>query len=106
MRPPDRDEAKRWLAQSQRDLAAAGVLKQAGHFNLACFHSQQAATTFRSSLATLVKSGEILDKFYIPTRYPNGLPGGLPSDTYTRSESADAIRLARRILNEVAKLLR
>jgi HEPN domain-containing protein len=32
-----------------------------------------------------------LDRFYIPTRYPNGLPGGLPFQTYSAKDLQEAI---------------
>ena len=46
---------------------------------------------FRESLA-------ILDQYYVPTRYPNGLPGGIPSDVYTRTQAAEAVEVARQVV--------
>ena len=39
-----------------------------------------------------------LDKFYIPTRYPNGLPEGAPGEFYSPSEAAEAVKLAEAII--------
>lgn len=39
-----------------------------------------------------------LDQYYIPTRYPDALPGGIPSDVFTPEQAAEAIDRA----NEVA----
>jgi HEPN domain-containing protein len=39
-----------------------------------------------------------LDKLYIPTRYPNGLPDITPAEAYTAKEAADAIAAAETIL--------
>jgi HEPN domain-containing protein len=42
--------------------------------------------------------GASLDAFYIPTRYPNGLPGGLPSEAYTREEADRAIEKSSKVV--------
>ena len=39
-----------------------------------------------------------LDLHYIPTRYPNGLPGNLPFEVYTAAQASDALAAARRIV--------
>jgi HEPN domain-containing protein len=39
-----------------------------------------------------------LDKFYIPTRYPNGFDFGAPTDYYTEEEANNAIIQAEAIL--------
>jgi HEPN domain-containing protein len=46
----------------------------------------------------LIKAGRILDKFYIPTRYPNGFDSGAPTDYYTPEEAEMAITQAEVIL--------
>jgi HEPN domain-containing protein len=45
-----------------------------------------------------------LDKFYIPTRYPNGLPDLTPGQTYISQDSTQAIEKAKFFLEEVRKL--
>lgn len=35
-----------------------------------------------------------LDLFYIPTRYPDALPDGVPAEVYTRTQADAAIALA------------
>mgnify|MGYP006311376993 CR=1 FL=1 len=129
MRLPPETQGKRWLAQAGQDLDAASVLLRSGHRNLACFHAQQAAEkavkaflysqgleeVWGHSVASLLRDaashhaafeelraeGAALDKFYIPTRYPNGLPDGLPQDAYTETEATDAIARAERIIETV-----
>jgi len=39
--------------------------------------------------------------FYFPTRYPNGLPGGLPSDVFGGDDSERAIGRAEKIIRAV-----
>ena len=126
-------QGRRWLAQARQDLDAATVLLHAGHRNLACFHAQQAAekagkaflygrgveevwghsvavllhdaASHDASLEVLRPTGAALDKFYITTRYPNGLPDGLPADAYTETEATDAIAKADMVLQAIARCL-
>ena len=46
----------------------------------------------------LVTSARILDKFYIPTRYPIGFESGAPTDFYTAGEAQNDIEQAEAIL--------
>ena len=46
----------------------------------------------------LVNYARMLDKHYIPTRYPNGFASGAPTDFYTEEEARNAIRNAEAIL--------
>lgn len=46
----------------------------------------------------LLDAARTLDKHYIPTRYPNGLEQGAPTEFYTRKEAEDAISYSQKIL--------
>jgi len=46
----------------------------------------------------LLENARVLDKFYIPTRYPNGFDSGAPTDYYTRREAEEAVRMAEEII--------
>ena len=46
----------------------------------------------------LINSARILDKYYIPTRYPNGFDSGAPTDFFTHDEAKNAIKNADEIL--------
>lgn len=126
MNPSSAEEARRWLAQAGKDMDAADVLAKAGHYNLTCFLAQQAAekaskaflysqgaeevwghsvarlveeaASFDESLRPLAVTGALLDKFYVPTRYPNGLPGGIPSAAYSEEEARRAMGWAESII--------
>lgn len=129
------DEAHRWLTHAQDEYQDAEDLRERGRFYLALFHFQQAAekalkaflyahtddrqvffthsvleliqaaVTLDSTLADLEKASR-LDQYYIPTRYPNGLPGGVPSRFYTDpDEAAEASALARQVIEAVARRL-
>ncbi len=43
----------------------------------------------------------LLDRYYIPTRYPNGLPDLTPGKCYFQKDADLCIRAARRLLDRV-----
>ena len=43
-------------------------------------------------------AARVLDKHYIPTRYPNGFDSGAPTDFYTKEEAEDALQKAGDII--------
>ena len=115
-------EATRWLQQAENDLLFAELgLRNQFHAQV-CFQSQQICekavkairycngerfvyghslvepTSPLEELAELRDDFAILDQCYIPTRYPNGLPGGVPYETYTSKQAAEAVRIARRVV--------
>jgi len=47
----------------------------------------------------------VLDQYYITTRYPNGLPGALPYEVYTRKQAETAVRTGELVLNLARKTL-
>ncbi len=129
-----RQEAERWLAQAEDDLAAARVLRQAGHHALAAFHGQQAGEKALKGLwrrldldpwghsavrllgelppgrtnldvEALLPLAAALDKLYIPTRYPDALPGITPSEAFTEEEATRAIEQAGRLMEAVRAVL-
>ncbi len=58
------------------------------------------------SFAPLTESAALLDQFYIPTRYPNGLPApAVPSETYTASQASMAQEAAEKVLAVVRSYL-
>lgn len=131
MRPDARKEYERWHRQATLDLEDAEYNAQGGRHNLACFLSQQAAekalkaylflrghqVVWGHSAAELVgdaalddaefaelkEKASLLDRFYIPTRYPNGLPGGIPSESFTARDSGEAMQAARDIIEFVSR---
>jgi len=133
MRPDPVAESRRWFQQARWDLSAAQLLADNGYFNLACFHSQQSAekalkaflilqgardihghavaqlcddaSGFDPAFRALRRRGALLDKHYIPTRYPNGLPGGLPAEAYGPEDARSAAEIAEEILRAVGQRL-
>lgn len=47
----------------------------------------------------------ILDALYIPTRYPDSLPDGAPTDHFGRLQSDDALRHARALVDAIGTAL-
>jgi HEPN domain-containing protein len=41
---------------------------------------------------------DLADGYYIPTRYPDALPDGVPSEVFTTRQATDAIALAAQVL--------
>jgi HEPN domain-containing protein len=118
-----RAEALRWLLQAENDLGYAELGFREGYYAQVCFQCQQICekalksihfgklekrTVLGHSLIELTKELNIepdlrlelgiLDQYYIPTRYPNGLPGALPYETYTREQTERAIAACRKTI--------
>jgi len=47
----------------------------------------------------------LLDKFYIPTRYPNGLPELTPAEVYSNGDAVSGLDAARKIIAVSRKLI-
>lgn len=113
---------------AREDLQAAEVLCEAKMYAQACFLSQQAAEKAVKSLWRLadaegwghsvkrlildfpekseipdleshLEEASLLDKFYIPTRYPNGLPDLTPGEVYGREDADRGLAAARSLLD-------
>jgi len=53
------------------------------------------------SFESFIRLGMILDRFYIPTRYPNGLPDITPDAAFTEEDAATCVDYSRRIIDAV-----
>ena len=133
MKPDKKQEAQRWLRQAEYELASARHLLAGEHFAIACFMSQQATEKALKALAyfrgdryvlghSLVellshltggypdlaafrqRAGK-LDRYYLPTRYPDALPGGVPAEGYDASETRDAVAVATDIVALAHRLI-
>lgn len=123
--------AERWLAFAQQDLRVAELAMTEAIFNQVCFHAQQCAekalkgwleaqgkvpprTHRMADLLPLLPSGLLgsfaqrvllLDAFYIPTRYPDALPGSLASGLPGNSDALEALEVAHILLNHIQNAL-
>jgi HEPN domain-containing protein len=119
-------EARRWSSQAEDDLKfAKWIAKEKHFFDKGCFITQQAGekilkaclyasgerqvfghslyelaqdlVRLDSKAESIVDQAKLLDRFYIPTRYPNGLPGGVPFQTFGENDLQDAISSVEKI---------
>ncbi len=56
-------------------------------------------------LKELMDAARELDKAYIPSRYPNGVPHGIPSDFFTEADSQRCLDQAETIVKRCTQLL-
>ena len=133
MRRDPEGEGRRWLKQAQEEFQDAQRLREAGRFYLALFLCQQAtekalkaylyfkgeepifshsitellpfAASYDPDFESLVRAKR-LDAYYLPTRYPNSLPGGVPAEYYDdEAEALEAERMAEAVLALVQQKL-
>ena len=119
------EDVTQWLGFANEDLRMAKLAFEEEIYNQVCFHAQQCVeksikaailaqgTTPRRShvivdlmndlsaswLADLADELPKMDLFYIPTRYPDTLPGMLPDGPPSSVEAKDALLLARQVHN-------
>lgn len=126
MRRAPGEEGRRWLEQAKIDLDWTRHLLEQGAYYLVCFLSQQVAE--KALKACLYAQGEeivtghsvdgllerlvrydagvkekraawaCLDGYYIPTRYPNGLPDSIPARVYNEKLARDAASIAEEVV--------
>lgn len=60
---------------------------------------------FDAGLARFRQDCRVLDRHYIPTRYPDSLPEGTPHEAFGAEDADDAIRRAEGILKAVEESL-
>lgn len=114
-----------WLRQAEADLRHARNALASGDYEWSCFAAHQAGEKALKALFRrlgmdawghtltalignlpapaqpdegLIQCAKVLDKHYIPTRYPNGFDSGAPTDFYTAQEAEQAIECAERIV--------
>jgi HEPN domain-containing protein len=129
MKPEATDEGRRWFLQAKQDLDDARYNSEGERYNIACFLSQQSAekalkdflyaegeemvwghsvaelckraTSMDKELEKVRRKAATLDKYYIPTRYPNGLPGGIPSEAFEKRDADRAIEIAEEVIKVI-----
>jgi len=125
-------ESERWLLFAHEDLRMAEMAMGEGLYNQVCFHSQQCAekaikgllahqrkmpprTHRLADLLELLDPDlfaedrieiQLLDRFYLPTRYPDALPGSLPEGLPDAQDAQEALTIAEKVLTQVKQLIR
>lgn len=133
MRNDSIKEGKRWLSQAEEDLKWTKHLAEQGGWYIACFLSQQVtekalkaflyaqgeeivlghsvarlcaeAADYQPEFSEKAKRWNMLDGYYIPTRYPNGLPDGIPAEVFTKDAAISAVSLAEEAVFYVKGLI-
>ena len=59
----------------------------------------------RQNLVALNGLARQLDKLYVPTRYPNGLPDLTPAEVYADDDARAAIEAARTVIDTVETMV-
>ncbi len=130
-----RQESDRWYRQGEADLAAAGDSLRMTRFEWASFQAQQSGEKFLKavwyahgldpwghSLMKLIQDfpandaqpamqqclsqARYLDKMYIPTRYPNGLPDIIPAEAFSNEDASRAIQCAGELKSMALRILK
>ena len=57
------------------------------------------------ALLGFTREAVVLDRFYVPTRYPNGLPNITPDEAYNEEDATTCIKYARKIIDAVQEIL-
>ncbi|MCX7918561.1 MAG: HEPN domain-containing protein [bacterium] len=130
-----RKQAQLWFRQAEADLKAANDSFADRNYEWSCFQAQQSAekalkaylynlgytSLTTHSIKLLINEAQkkekrflkldtparILDSYYIPTRYPNGLDADTaPVDYYDKKDAKQCLNYATLILTTVKQLLK
>ena len=127
-------EESNWFEFAREDLIVAKASLEKGVYNQACFHSHQGVEKmlkgylaaknkdipkthfigvllklcaqmdekFKGLIGRCIK----LDDYYIPTRYPDALPGALAESLPTKEDAEEALLILEEAIDFVKKSLR
>jgi len=126
-----KEEAERWFEFALEDLKVAELAMEEEIYNQVCFHAQQCVEKILKGY--LILKGEIypkshkladllskikeslfdplkneillLDRFYIPTHYPDALPGTLPEGLPSKKDAEEALNTAKEVFKIIKKKL-
>jgi HEPN domain-containing protein len=122
-------ECDRWLRQAQYDLKAAEFTLEGKFFSQASFLSQQAAAkavraflflkkevahetrsvaellgralVYEENFKEFVEGSGRLDLYYKTSRFPDAIPGAIPSEVITERDAREAVKIAGDIVRAV-----
>ncbi len=126
-------EAQRWWQQARSDFSFLPVARQAGKYDTCCFLAQQTtekalkaylfaqgeelilshsifklcemAAAYDPAFANLRERVKLLDFYYVEASYPNALGGAIPAEFYSDRDAAEAIAMAKDVLETVGRRL-
>lgn len=133
MKKDNEERYEGFLIFAEEDLKSARVLLKEGIFNQVCFHSQQVVekslksfikskkrispkthsllellnicSQYDKKFKTLLNICKFLDKFYVPTRYPDAIVGSLDEELPNKRDAEKALKSAEIVYNFVKKIL-
>jgi len=121
-----------WFEQAKFDLKAAKDSLKSANYEWSCFQAQQAAEKalkgflylkgediiLTHSIFKLIKKCMVfdkkfkeieqcreLDKYYIPTRYANGLPDVIPHEFYTKEDATICVEYAETVISTLERIV-
>jgi len=113
------------MEQAREDLSAARDMFSTGHYAWCCFLCHQAAEKALKAVLEHLRSPmpghnllrllsaisealgvpedvrracTVLNRYYIPTRYPNAFPSGVPARMFDEQDAEEAIRYAEAVV--------
>lgn len=126
----NKEEALRWFAQAEHNLEVAENNLKSNYYSDACFMAEQTAqialkafiiyhrkrliwehsvqeltricSQYDKEFEKFIEYGLILDRYYIPTRYPDALPRpAIPFKIYIEKDAKEALKFAKTIVETV-----
>lgn len=122
-----------WFSFASEDLKLAELALGENIYNQVCFHSQQGVEKtlkgylrgnkqripkthllidilnicigLDSGFSEIKEHCIVLDRYYIPTRYPDALPGMLPEGVPSKEDAECALEMLKEVMNFVYKKL-
>jgi len=128
----DKEEAKRWLGQSEYAREAALTMLEQKIYSYACFLCEQAAqkalkaylfwqveryiwehsirklaercSGYQGDFIGFIEHGSLLDRYYLTTRYPSAVaPPALPYESFIEKDAHEALDIAGKIIDMVKR---
>jgi HEPN domain-containing protein len=117
------EQMRRWLEQAEHQLEVTDTLLESGFWSDVCFMAEQTAQMalkaflygrgqrhvllhsiqelasecreVDAAFAEVIEWGKVLDRYYIPTMYPDALPSpAVPFRSFTQDDARQACRYA------------
>ncbi len=125
--------ARDWLGEAEAELRAARHLFQGGHWAWCCFTSHQAAEKALKALGEHFRNPQFghnlnllreaieqyvvipesvrmasarLNRYYIPTRYPNAFDRGIPAEQFFEPDARQALEDAEEVVRFASGIIR
>ena len=120
-----------WMEQSKGEFKAASDLFATSNYAWCCFACHQAAekalkaileyfgsptighnlialtnevSKFTTTPSETEVASRILNRYYIPTRYPNAFPSGAPVHMFNRDDAEEALQHAGKVIELAGKV--